>query len=385
MPRCHLTQKFCASLLKVRPEKKLIHYYDTDLPGFMLEHRSTGSGTWYYRYATEGKFTFLRLGSMKVLPVLEARSMAYEIYKQVQQKGSPTQKTPELSKVLTFKRFITEHYLPQVKVRKRSWKTDERMLELHLLPIFGMKRLNKIGQIDVINWQKVIREGGLAPCTCNRVLSLLKFVFNCAIRWDMLDAAHNPCRFVTFFPDNSARERFLTPNEARRLIAKLDTMPENLCALALKLLLFTGARKSEILSARWEHINLDQRILTVPLSKSGKSRHIPLSDEALHVITKLPRCEDTPWLFPAKKEGYLTELYPFWNALRRNLGLTDVRIHDLRHSFASFLVNSGCSLYEVQKILGHYDPKVTMRYAHLAQTSLIRAANMVGKSVRFEK
>lgn len=385
MPRCHLTQKFCASLLKVRPEKKLIHYYDTDLPGFMLEHRTTGSGTWYYRYATEGKFAFHRLGSMQLVPVLEARAMAYELYKQLQERGESSYKLPELSKALAFKIFCKEYYLPHVKVKKRSWKTDERMLELHLLPTFGLKRLDKISQIDVINWQKVLREVGLAPCTCNRLLSLLKFIINCAVRWDMLDAGRNPCRFVTPLPDNSARERFLTAEEARRLIAKLDTMPANLCALALKLLLFTGARKSEILAARWENINLDQRILTVPLSKSGKSRHIPLSDEALRVITKLPRCEDIPWLFPAKKERHLTELYPFWNALRQNLGLTDVRIHDLRHSFASFLVNSGCSLYEVQKILGHYDPKVTMRYAHLAQASLIRAANMVGKSVWFEK
>lgn len=381
MPRCHLTQKFCASLLKERPEKKLVHYYDTDLPGFMLEHRNTGSGTWYYRYPREGKFTFLRLGAMQILPVLEARAMAYELFRQVQEKGAPLQKLPELSKVATFSRFSKEYYLPHAKVKKRSWKTDERMLELHVLPAFGMKRLDKIGQIDVIKWQKVLREGGLAPCTCNRVLSLLKFVFNCAVRWGMLDAAGNPCRFITPFPDNSARERFLTVEEARRLIAKLDTMPANLCALALKLLLFTGARKSEILSARWENINLEQRILTVPLSKSGKSRHIPLSDEAIVILTKLSRCKATPWLFPAKKDGHLIELYPFWNALRQTLGLTDVRIHDLRHSFASFLVNSGCSLYEVQKILGHYDPKVTMRYAHLAHASLIQAANMVGKSV----
>lgn len=146
-------------------------------------------------------------------------------------------------------------------------------------------------------------------------------------------------------------------------------------ALVLRLLLLTGARKNEILRLRWENIRLDLRLLTVPLSKSGRPRHIPLSEKAAAIIRSIPRTAGNPWLFPGQVPGKpLSDIYLFWNDLRRSLGLGDVRIHDLRHTFASFLVNAGHSLYEVQTILGHSDPRTTMRYAHLEQESLAAAA-----------
>ena len=149
-------------------------------------------------------------------------------------------------------------------------------------------------------------------------------------------------------------------------------------ASAIRLLLLTGARKSEVLKARWEHVRLDLRLLVVPLSKSGKPRHIPLSDEAIAIMRAIPRQPGNPWLFPGEAPGKpLSDLYLFWNKLRRELGLADVRIHDLRHTFASFLVNAGHSLYEVQKLLGHSDPRTTMRYAHLEQASLVTVAETV--------
>ena len=172
-------------------------------------------------------------------------------------------------------------------------------------------------------------------------------------------------------------ERYLTGDEAQRLMRALEKndRPE---AFAIRLLLLTGARKSEVLKARWEHVRLDLRLHIVPLSKSGKPRHIPLSDEAITVIRSIPRQQGTPWLFPGHAPGKpLSDLYLFWNRLRRSIGLADVRIHDLRHTFASFLVNAGHSLYEVQKLLGHSDPRTTMRYAHLEQASLVAVAETV--------
>jgi integrase len=149
-------------------------------------------------------------------------------------------------------------------------------------------------------------------------------------------------------------------------------------ALVIRLLLLTGARKSEILTARWEYVRLDLRLLVVPLSKSGKPRHIPLSDEALAIITSLQRRHGCPWLFPGHNpEKPLSDVFLFWKQLRQELGMPDVRIHDLRHTFASCLVNAGHSLYEVQKLLGHSDPKITMRYAHLGQECLLAAAEVV--------
>ncbi len=152
------------------------------------------------------------------------------------------------------------------------------------------------------------------------------------------------------------------------------------------LLLYTGARKREILDAQWSCIDIKRRTLTVPLSKSGKARHILLSDAAIELLDSLPRQDGVPWVFfNPKTLKPPVSIFCAWNSIRNKVGLNNVRLHDLRHSFASFLVNSGRSLYEVQTLLGHHNPKVTMRYAHLSPGALIDAANIVGSVLGHHK
>lgn len=273
--------------------------------------------------------------------------------------------------------FVSDVYLPHARLRKRSWRVDERIARQHLSPAFGGRRLADIRRREVESWLHALSVRGLAPATCNRILAVFKSICSLAAVHGLLPAGQSPCADVPPFKIHIQRERYLSPNEARRLMRALERSPRPE-APALRLLLLTGARKSEILKARWEHVRLDQRLLTVPLSKSGKPRHIPLSDEAVAVIRAIPRERGCPWLFPGHAPGKpLSDLYVFWNNLRRELGFADVRIHDLRHTFASFLVNAGHSLYEVQKLLGHSDPRTTMRYAHLGQASLVAAAQTV--------
>jgi integrase len=194
----------------------------------------------------------------------------------------------------------------------------------------------------------------------------------------------NPCNGVEPFEDNGARERYLTQDEVQRLFDELDSNPNKQVAQVIRLLLYTGARKCEVLDARWDEIDFNRRLLTVPAerSKSKKPRHIPLSDAAIELLQSLPRRDDIPWVFfnPRTKKQPVS-IFHAWDTIRNRVGLADVRLHDLRHSYASFLVNAGRSLYEVQKLLGHHDPKVTMRYAHLAPGALIDAANVVGNLV----
>ena len=273
--------------------------------------------------------------------------------------------------------FVSTVYLPHIRLRKRSWRVDERIARQHLSSSFGARKLADIQRHEVEDWLHGLSEKGLAPATCNRILAVFKTICSLAVLRGLLPAGQSPCAGVSPFKLHEQRERYLTQDEARRLMRALEKSdrPE---AFAIRLLLLTGARKSEILKARWEHVRLDLRLLIVPLSKSGKPRHIPLSDEAIAVIRAIPRQPGNPWLFPGHAPGKpLSDLYLFWNKLRRELGLADVRIHDLRHTFASFLVNAGHSLYEVQKLLGHGDPRTTMRYAHLEQASLVAVAETV--------
>lgn len=280
---------------------------------------------------------------------------------------------------LTLDDFVSQIYLPNIKIRKRSWQIDERIARQYLSPVFGHRPLSDIDRCEVEDWLNGLRKSGLAPSSCNRFLSVFKTICSFAERRGFLEQGKSPCLGVSSFKIHAQRERYLSQEEAQRLMGHLEqsNRPE---ALALRLLLLTGARKSEILKARWENVNLGQRLLTVPLSKSGKPRHIVLSDAAIAVIKNIPKTDGVPWLFPGHAEGKpLSDLYLFWNKLRCELGLKDVRIHDLRHTFASFLVNSGHSLYEIQRMLGHADPRTTMRYAHLGQASLLAAAEFVGE------
>lgn len=278
---------------------------------------------------------------------------------------------------LTLDSFVSVVYLPHIKQRKRSWQVDERIARQHLSPALGDRLLADIERHEVEDWLYGLSTCGLAPATCNRILAVFKTICSLAEMRGVLPAGQSPCAGLLPFRIHTLRERHLTPEEARRLMRALERFdrPE---ATAIRLLLLTGARKSEILKARWENVRLDQRLLTVPLSKSGKPRHISLSDKAVQVIRSIPRVPGCRWLFPGHAQGKpLSDIYTSWNRLRRKLGLTDVRIHDLRHTFASLLVNAGHSLYEVQKLLGHSDPRTTMRYAHLGQASLVAAAETV--------
>ncbi|WP_304736648.1 site-specific integrase [uncultured Desulfovibrio sp.] len=280
--------------------------------------------------------------------------------------------------ILELDAFVDAVYLPHVKMRKRSWRVDERITRKRLSPVFGDRRLDGILRGEVENWLHDLAAQGLSPSTCNRNLAVFKSVCSLAMLHGVLPAGQSPCAGVRAFKIHWQRERCLNIAEARRLMRALERSP-CAAAAAIRLLLLTGARKSEILKARWENVRLDQRLLTVPLSKSGRPRHILLSDEAVAVLRALPRRPECPWLFPGHAPGKpLSDIFLFWRDLRSALGLNDIRIHDLRHTFASFLVNAVHSLYEVQKLLGHSDPRTTMRYAHLGQASLLSAAQNIG-------
>lgn len=295
----------------------------------------------------------------------------------LQDSFSATKKAYEEEQGLVFEKFVQAIYMPHIRKRKRSWFVDERIVHQHIFPTFGRRHITRIQRAEVETWLQNLGRQGLAASTCNRILAVLKSIFSLAIVCGKLRGNESPCLGVKSLKTLACQERSLSPGEAGKLMQTLRhcDRPE---AAALRLLLLTGARKSEILKARWEHIHLERRMLVVPLSKSGKPRYIPLSDEAARIIRAIPRRDDSPWLFPGRKWGRpLSDIYTFWNRIRRKLGLFRVRIHDLRHTFASFLVNAGHSLYEVQKLLGHSDPRTTMRYAHMEQTSLIAATQTI--------
>ena len=292
--------------------------------------------------------------------------------------GGPHRTRRTKKKSILFDAFVSRLYLPYARQYKSSWDVDERIARRHISSTFGGRRMDTITRQDVEIWFRGLSEKGLAPATCNRILSVLKAICALALEYELFPSGQSPCTRVSPRKGQTVREHYLTGKQAKQVMHELDCshLPQ---ATVIKLLMLTGARKSEILKARWEHLHLEQRLLTVPISKSGKARHIALPDAAVAVFRSIRRIPGCPWVFPGQVPGKpLSDIYRFWNDLRHRLGLQDIRVHDLRHTFASLLVNVGHSLYAVQKLLGHADPCTTMRYAHLGQSALLAAVQSVG-------
>jgi len=384
MPRKLLTTHFVDNLADEVPENRAVYFFDTDVTGFALELRTSGKATYYFRYRdAASRVRLARIGAIGKVSLEHARNTASKMSDMVADGGDPKLERDRYKSVPSFAEFATDQYMPHAKARKRSWTSDDSLLRNHILPALGDHRMNRIRRVDVISLHNGLHQQGYAAGSVNKILILIRYMFNCAIRWEVLPAGQNPANGVEPFPDNGARERYLNLEEAQSLMAELETNPNRQACNIIKLLLFTGARKTEIMHARWEFVDFERRLLTVPLSKSGKARHIALSDAAIEVLRALPRDPEIPWLFWNPKTGRPQDsIHHGWDTIRQRAGIPDVRLHDLRHSFASFLVNSGRSLYEVQKLLGHSDAKTTQRYAHLAPGALIEAANIVGDLVQ---
>ncbi|WP_276818925.1 tyrosine-type recombinase/integrase [Mailhella massiliensis] len=376
----YLTTHFVTNCIATDPGEET-RYEDTDLSGFCLEFTQELGWHFCLRKNMDGHMTSYFLGSASQTSTQQSRQRA-KMLSSMLSAWNPHARDKGRN---LFQEFVNTHYLPYAKVKKRSWRLDKRLIEQYLYPRFRNRPMDSVDTADVLAWQEHMLETGLSQASCNRAYSLLKSLFNCAIRWELLPEGKNPCRHVRALSEGPSRACYLSENDARKVLQELDRWPNPTTAAAIKLLLFTGARRNEVLSAQWGHVDFSLRLLKVPLSKSGKTRYIPLSHEALSVLNSLPR--NGKWIFPGDAEGqrHMSSLFYAWNTIRGRLGLNNVRLHDLRHTFASLLINSGHSLYEVQKILGHHDPRITMRYAHLDTVTIIQAVDDVGSRIGTEK
>ena len=344
----------------------------------MLEVRCTGGKTFYQRYRDpSGRERQFKIGLAHVLTVSQARRKARSVLAEAILGRDPQKEREELRSIPTLAEFIRDSYLPYAKNVKRSWQTDETILRIHILRKFGALRLDQISNQGIADLLCRMRDADYASGTTNRVLVLLRFIFNLAKKWGVPGSAKNPTAGLKTAPD-VCRERFLTHDEAQRLLLALDADENQVAACAIKLLLFTGARRNEVTHAKWDFLNWEKRTLLVPRAKSGRPRSIHLNSAVLELLRSVRRIENNPFIFPSPITGRPSASLHFpWRRIRKRAELLDVRLHDLRHSFASFLVNEGVSLYVVQGLLGHTQARTTQRYAHLANETLSDAAEMI--------
>jgi integrase len=373
MPKVRLDSTVC--LVASCPEGKSKDVlWDTVIPGFTLEVRPNGGKTYYLRYWTEdGRQRQIKLGGYGDISLLEARKKAQRLRSEVTLGGDPAAKKAERKAIPTYAELAKQH-LTHAESYQRSHSNVEAVMRLHLLPRWGKLKLNEIKQQDVAKWLGLKRAEGLAPSTVEKLRVTLHRSFELAARWNIPGGQVNPVRGIPRPKFNNGRERYLTATEAERLHKAVAASYNPQLKYIVGLLLLTGARKMELLRAKWEHVDLERRSWHIPDSKTGKARYVPLSQPAIDLIGQLPKFGNCPWLLPNPdtKEPFV-DIKRAWDTARKEAGLQGLRIHDLRHSAASLMVNAGIDLFAVGRILGHADHQSTMRYSHLANDTLLAA------------
>ena len=357
-------------------QKQKVDLFDQTTKGLMLEVRQSGGKTYYLRYQdSRGKTRQMRLADAEDVLLSQARSLADKARNKIAMGIDPNEEKAAIKAVPTFGTFAAQ-YLEFVQGYKRSWQTDESLLRNHLIPRFGKKYMDEISREDIIKMHRSRLAEGAKPGSANRLLIMMRYIFNLALRWETPNIKSNPTKGVPLYEENNKKERYLSSDEAKRLYEAVCASPNQMLRFIVPLLILTGARKRELLDAKWADFDLDRRTWRISMTKTGKARHVPLNDGALQILGLIAREPGCEWLVPNPKTSKpFVSIFAAWNTARTLAGLSDVRIHDLRHSFASLLINQGRTLYEVQHLLGHTQVKTTQRYAHLSQDTLLAASN----------
>lgn len=360
-----------------------VEVFDTLMRGLYVDVLANGRMTYRVRYRQFGRQRVHTLGDARLLTVGEAREKARIVLRKVLAGGDP-KAVPTLTDGPTIGYFFLEQYLPYVKSYKRSWETDESMIRNHLVPALGDRPMGSIIAPDVARLVESMRSRGYAAGTCNRALVLMRYGYTLALRWRLDGVDQNPAKELKNLKEDNRIERYLTSEQMARLVDAVSRSENPLLGAIVPFLICTGARKREVLDAKWEDVDWRRRLWRIPKTKSGKIRHVPLSAGALRILqrvqTQFTLASGYVFANPATGRPF-ESIYYSWNTARSRAGLPELRIHDLRHSFASFLVNAGRSLYEVQALLGHSDIRTTSRYAHLSRERLFEAVEVVPLSL----
>jgi integrase/ribosomal protein L40E len=264
---------------------------------------------------------------------------------------------------------VWQRYLPWAKEHKKSWIDDLRYYRKHLDPRFGRRPLDAISPIDIERMKLELKKGinkrgkPYAPATIKHQLVLLRRLYNLARKWNLFDGK-SPLESVDMPKLDNQKTEFLNEEELSRLMETLEKWPCQESAAFVKFALFTGFRRGELFKLTWDDVDFDRGLIRLRDPKGGETENVPVSKEAMEILKALEVA--SPLVFPGKDGRQRSNFNGPWQRIRQAAGLSNFRLHGLRHHFASVLVSNGVDLLVVQKLLTHKDSKTTQRYAHLS-------------------
>ena len=367
---------------------KVTVVWDEELRGFGLRVYPNGRKVYVVKCRIKGRQRFITIGQHGPITADQARTKAYNILSEAKNGRDPareldrTRKSPTMKEL--GKRFLKEHVA--VRCKPSTEAEYKRSIERFINPKLGTRKATDIERRDITELHHSLSH---IPYQANRTLGVLSKMFNLAEAWGVRPDGSNPCLHVKKYPEEK-RERFLSPEEYAALGKTLREIEEESSETqsainAVRLLMLTGCRLGEIMTLKWDHVDLKAREFRLPDSKTG-SKIVHFGEAVAEVLEKVERIEDNPWVITGRKEGArLTDLQHPWRRIRTRAGLPDVRIHDLRHSYASGALALGEALPMIGKLLGHTQVQTTARYAHLANDPVKAAAgkvsDFIGKAV----
>lgn len=371
------TNKFIENL-SLPEGKTKVTSTDPETKGLMVEVRHI-STRFFYRYTIDGRTSTIPIGKFPIVNVADARKRANDLSRQIMMGYDPLEQKRMNRSIPTILKFFETYYLPFSKHHHRSSVGNESLFKHHVGPRMGHKRMDQITKLMVRQWLNDLSDQGYSAAMINRIMILFGQLYTLANELDVEGVPPRSSLGIKLLRDVPRHNTHLSSDEVRRLAAALDMSPNRHLKYIISFLLMTGARRSEAVNAKWEHINFSTNTWVVPLSKSGQPRHIYLSNAAIRVLENLRASDifdpENSYIFPnPRTHKPFSCLHHSWKLVREDAGLPDLRIHDLRHSYASTLVNNGVSIYEVQQLLGHNSIKTTQRYAHLSSEKLFRSA-----------
>ena len=360
--------------------------WDRLLPGFAVRVYPSGTRTYIAQTRGPNGARRVTLGRHGRINATEARRRAWQAIARIKAGQEPLPEHsvsrraagPRLADMAA--RYMDEYVA--VHCKPGTLRLRSTAIYRHILPSLGKRRIAAVRRRHVLALQQRMAK---TPVQANNVIITLSQIYNKAQDWGIVPEGTNPCRHVELYRQRK-RERFLTEAEFQRLGRVLDDAAQNGGATpeaiaAIRLLILTGCRRNEVLGLHWDDVDLEARELSLRDSKTGP-RKVPLSPAAVQLLAGLPRSAGSRWVIPGRKPGaHMVRLGSAWRLLRKRAGLNDVRLHDLRHSFASSALALGESLPMIARLLGHRQIASTARYAHLARASVHEAAARVAESL----